>query len=210
MSLSARNGEGNGNLTVEGQLFASNSDIYFMNTSHNHTGFGNTAGYAAIENGANYGGLMILGRTVTTSPLRRVVKMWDYLEMNGEALKPGGGMWGALSDERLKKNIAGLQGALDKLLSLRGVTFEWNDPEKHANQTGNQVGLVAQEVEEVFPEWIGTDTEGFKFITVRGFEALVIEALRELKSDFEVLKKQLSHAWPPPLSSELPGQNAEQ
>lgn len=201
---------GTGNLTVEGQLFASNSDIYFMNTSHNHTGIANAAGCAAIENGANYGGLMILGRTVSTNPLRRVVKIWDYLEMNGEAVKPGGGGWGALSDERLKKNITGLQGALDKLLNLRGVSFEWNDPEKHANQTGSQVGLVAQEVEQVFPEWIGTDTEGFKFITVRGFEALVIEALRELKSDFEGLRKQLSHTWPPSLASELPGQSAEQ
>ena len=110
--MSGKEWGGNGNLTVEGDLYAGNSDIYF----HEHRAITipesrNAAGYAAIENGANYGGLMILGRTVSTNPLRRVVKIWDYLEMNGDAVKPGGGGWGALSDERLKKNIGGLQGA---------------------------------------------------------------------------------------------------
>jgi len=201
---------GTGNLTVEGDLYAGGSDIYFTNTSHNHIGVGNAAGYAAIENGANYGALMILGRTVTTNPLLRVVKIWDYLEMNGNAVKPGGGGWGVLSDQRLKKNIGGLQGALDKLLDLRGVSFEWNEPEKHLNQTGNQIGLVAQEVEKVFPEWIGTDPEGFKFVDVHGFEALVIEALRELKDECSALRKQLSPAWPPSLSPEIPVHGVEQ
>ena len=202
--------EVNGELAVDGRITAANSDLYFTNPNHNHTGFANQAGYAAIENGANYGGLMILGRTVSTNPLMRVVKIWDYLEMNGNAVKPGGGGWGVLSDQRLKKNIGGLQGALDKLLDLHGVTFEWNEPEKHLNQTGNQIGLVAQEVEKVFPQWIGTDPDGFKFIDVRGFEALVIEALRELKGEINALGRQLSQAWPPPLSTAKPSHAAEQ
>ncbi len=194
---------GTGNLTVEGDLYAGSSDIYFTATDHNHTGVANVLGHAAIENAANYSGLMILGRTMALTPgIRRVVKMWDYLEMNGDAVKPGGGGWGVQSDLRLKKNISGLQGALDKLLDLRGVTFEWNEPDKHGNQTGNQIGLVAQEVEKVFPEWIGTDTEGFKMITVRGFEALVIEAFRELKEENNALKKQLSQVWPLSLPAE--------
>jgi hypothetical protein len=73
---------GNGNLTVQGSLYAGNSDIYFTKTDHNHTGIGNTAGYAAIENAANYNALMILGRTTGGTP-NRVVKLWDYLEVNG-------------------------------------------------------------------------------------------------------------------------------
>ncbi|HVP54605.1 MAG TPA: tail fiber domain-containing protein [Candidatus Eisenbacteria bacterium] len=181
----------NGNLTTR-SVFLANSDLYFTKTDHNHTGFGNTAGYAAIENAANYNALMILGRTISTNPLVRLVKMWDQFEMNGNALKPGGGAWGALSDLRLKKNVSSLEGALDRLLSLRGVEFEWKDPEKAGNLTGLQVGLVAQEVEEVFPEWIGNDSDGFKTVSVRGFEALVIEALRELKSDVAALQKQVS------------------
>jgi len=68
-------------LDVRGAIGAGNSDIYFTNPSHNHTGFGNTAGYAAIENSSNYGTLMVLGRAGT--PWGRKVDVWDYLQVNG-------------------------------------------------------------------------------------------------------------------------------
>jgi hypothetical protein len=70
-----------GKLDVRGDIRAGNSDIYFTRADHNHTGIGNTAGYAAIENAANYGALMILGRAGT--PRGRYVRLWDYLQVNG-------------------------------------------------------------------------------------------------------------------------------
>jgi hypothetical protein len=99
-----------------------------------------------------------------------------------DAAKPGGGPWSSSSDIRLKKNVKPLKGALDQLLKLRGVNFEWKEPEKHGNLTGKQMGLVADEVEEVFPEWIGTDRNGFKSLSIRGFEALTIESFRDLNT----------------------------
>jgi hypothetical protein len=251
-----------GKLDVRGDIRAGNSDIYFTEPNHNHTGIGNTAGFAAIENAVNYGALMILGRAGTTRG--RMVRLWDYLQVNGgmdvtgnvefltasnsirvssawtafpdsvtnraeisndtgtyrtlmivgnrsaglgrrvsvwdrlevngnlhvtgTATKPGGGPWGVGSDIRLKKNVKPLKGALGKLLRLRGIRFEWKEPEKQGNLVGPQLGLVAQEVEEVFPEWVDTDPSGYKILTVRGFEALTIEAFRELKSENETLK----------------------
>ena len=83
-----------------------------------------------------------------------------------------------------------LKGPLDKLLQLRGVTFEWKEPEKQGNLTGTQMGLIAQEVEEVFPEWVGTQEDGGKTLTIRGFEALTIEALRELTERVGEIEKQ--------------------
>jgi len=178
-----------GVLTANSAVQLGNSDIYFTRTDHNHSGFGNNAGFAAIENDGNqFKALMILGRTISTNPLVRLVKMWDRFEMNGDAFKPGGGAWGTLSDKKLKKNIAPLQGVLDRLLRLRGVSFEWKDPEQHGNLTGPQSGLVAQDVEQVFPEWVGQDLEGTKSVSVRGFEALVIEALREIKQEIDATK----------------------
>jgi hypothetical protein len=72
-----------GTLDVNGAIRAGTSDLYFTNTTHNHTGIGNTAGFAAIENSANYNTLMILGRSVSTSPLRRSVSVWDELHVYG-------------------------------------------------------------------------------------------------------------------------------
>src|SRR5687768_5367909 len=61
------------------------------------------------------------------------------------------------SDVRLKRNVSTLEGSLDKLLKLRGVTFEWKDPAKHVGRFGVQTGFIAQEVEKVFPDWVDTN-----------------------------------------------------
>ncbi|MBI4600148.1 hypothetical protein HY732_04505 [Candidatus Uhrbacteria bacterium] len=66
--------------TFSGQINAGNSDLYFTKTDHNHTGIGNTSGFAAIENAQDYGALMILGRATSSG---RIVKLWDYLQVNG-------------------------------------------------------------------------------------------------------------------------------
>lgn len=75
--------EPQGKLDVRGAIHAGNSDIYFTKTDHNHTGLGNTIGFAAIENAASFGALMILGRS-TPPTGRRIVKLWDYLQVNGD------------------------------------------------------------------------------------------------------------------------------
>ncbi|MBN4050309.1 tail fiber domain-containing protein [Desulfobulbus sp. AH-315-M07] len=94
------------------------------------------------------------------------------------------------SDFRLKKTVEPLGQTLSRLLRLRGVTFEWREPAKHGNLEGIQTGMIAQEVEKVFPEWVGTDNDGYKTLSYRGFEALTVEALRELKEDNGRLAKQ--------------------
>lgn len=70
-----------GELEVSGGIRAGNSDLYFTKTHHNHSGIGNTQGYAAIENAADHDALMILGRAGTDKG--RKVKLWDYLQVNG-------------------------------------------------------------------------------------------------------------------------------
>jgi hypothetical protein len=100
------------------------------------------------------------------------------------AAKPGGGEWtNPSSDRRWKKNIRTLEGSLDRLLELRGVTYEFIEPARHGNLQGPQVGFIAQEVEPVFPDWVGTYDDGYRHLTVRGFEALTVEALRDLRRE---------------------------
>lgn len=92
------------------------------------------------------------------------------------------------SDVRLKHNIAPLVGSLDRLLQLRGVTYEWKEPNERDKREGRQIGMIAQEVEQVFPDWVGTDAQGKKTLAYRGFEALAVESLRELKLENSALK----------------------
>jgi len=105
------------------------------------------------------------------------------LHVDGSAGKPGGGSWSVASDARLKTNVAELDGALAKLLELRGVTYEYRDPAAIHELGGQQTGFLAQEVERVFPEWVESGADGYKRLSIRGFEALTVEALRELRSE---------------------------
>jgi len=111
---------------------------------------------------------------------------------DGTAGKPGGGSWSASSDRRLKKNIHDLDGALDLLTALRGVTFEYIDPDSINELPGTRVGMIAQEVEEVMPDWVSTGPTGYKRLTYRGFEALTVEAFRELKAEKDALEQRVS------------------
>jgi len=108
------------------------------------------------------------------------------LAVNGYAAKPGGGSWSSLSDERLKEDIKPMEGTLDKLLlSLHGYEFEYTD-EAIATKfglPGRQIGLMAQEVQKVFPDWVGTTEDGYLHVTERATTALMVEALRDLRAE---------------------------
>jgi hypothetical protein len=103
----------------------------------------------------------------------------------GGAFKPGGGAWGVLSDERSKNDIQPMTGTLDRLLQLKGHAYTYK-PEFVENGRalpGMQIGLVAQEVETVFPDWVTTGADGLKQVTERSTTALMVEALRDLRSE---------------------------
>ncbi len=99
------------------------------------------------------------------------------------------------SDERLKENIKPLDNALDKVLKISGVSFDWKpltEKEKetiHGNQ-GQDVGVIAQEVEEVLPEVVTTRDSGYKAVKYEKIVPLLIESIKELKQEIEELKKQ--------------------
>ena len=108
------------------------------------------------------------------------------LSVDGSAAKPGGGSWSTFSDVHLKHSIEPIEpGMLDRLLSLTGYTFEYRDDavELRLGRPGEQIGLLAQEVAEVFPDWVDRDSEGYLYVTERGVTAIVVEALRELRAE---------------------------
>jgi hypothetical protein len=82
------------------------------------------------------------------------------------------------SDVALKQNINPITNALDKLLSLKGVEFDWNDKSIYH---GHDVGVLAQDVENVLPSAVGTRHDGYKGVQYDKIIPLLIEAIRELK-----------------------------
>ena len=104
-----------------------------------------------------------------------------HLAVNGDAAKPGGGSWAALSDARLKRDVRALPDALERLLALRGVSFAYREAAGAMGAPGRHAGFLAQQVESVFPDWVSTDDRGYRYLSIRGFEALAVEALRELR-----------------------------
>lgn len=105
----------------------------------------------------------------------------DNILATANALKPGGGPWGVLSDIRHKKNITPLHGSLDTLLALRPIQYEYNNPQDRLYVPGVQTGFVAQEVRTILPDWVDESSDGTLILTPRGFEAMVVDAMQELQ-----------------------------
>jgi hypothetical protein len=93
------------------------------------------------------------------------------------------------SDIRYKTKIRTIPNALERVNNLRGVNFTWKDEEKFGS--GKQIGIVAQEIEEVFPEAVTSDSEGNKSVAYSKLTAVLIEAVKELKTENEELRKRI-------------------
>ena len=91
-----------------------------------------------------------------------------------------------VSDARLKENVVPVGSALDKVLQIRGVTFDWID----RPGTGRQMGLIAQELETVAPELVREEA-GVKGIFYGGISALTIEAIKEQQGIIELQDNRL-------------------
>jgi Chaperone of endosialidase len=82
----------------------------------------------------------------------------------------------------------------DKLSQIRGVTWAWNDASSAVGKTPGSAdaGVIAQEVEAVFPELVATLADGFKRVNYTGLVGVVIEAVKELKAKNEALEKRVA------------------
>lgn len=104
-------------------------------------------------------------------------------------LGTGSGGASCSSDMRLKDNVVEMEEALDKILSLRAVEFDWNTRSRTPGRKG--MGLIAQEVQEVFPIIVSTDSEGYRKIDYAVLVAPLIGAVKEMNDRDVVEIKQL-------------------
>jgi hypothetical protein len=103
------------------------------------------------------------------------------------------GAWAAVSDSRFKKNVENLDGALDRTLALRGVTFDWRRdefPDRHFS-TRPGIGFIAQEVEAIYPELVMTGRDGYKSVDYAKVGPILVEAIKAQQKVIEDLTRRL-------------------
>jgi hypothetical protein len=95
------------------------------------------------------------------------------------------------SDIRLKENIQPIQNALEKVESISGNTYDWKEgyDEIHSHK-GNDVGVIAQEIEEILPQIVTNRDNGFKAVQYEKIVPLLIEAIKELSAKIKVLENK--------------------
>ncbi len=89
------------------------------------------------------------------------------------------------SDERLKRDIRTLDNALEKTLEMRGVSYTWKTDTSNEDP---QIGVIAQEVEKIYPEFVQTDENGMKSVNYAQMTAVLIEAVKALHLELQDLK----------------------
>ena len=95
------------------------------------------------------------------------------------------------SDIRWKTNIKTIESPLEKLQKLSGVEFDWiEDWEVHGN-VGNDVGVIAQEVELVLPQAVQTRDSGMKAVRYEKLIPLLIETIKEQQKQIDELKNKI-------------------
>jgi hypothetical protein len=99
------------------------------------------------------------------------------------------------SDINLKENIQVIPNALEKISAIRGVSYDWKDHVLTAKRDAplylnpkHDIGVIAQEVEAVIPEIVAERQDGTKGVRYERLIALLIEGIKELKAELEVLK----------------------
>ena len=86
------------------------------------------------------------------------------------------------SDIELKENISAITDSLNKINSIRGVEFDWK------NQSGRDYGVIAQEIEQVYPFAVKEGTDGYKSVNYSALIPLLIEAIKDLSAEVNALK----------------------
>ncbi|MCX6676990.1 MAG: tail fiber domain-containing protein [Methanothrix sp.] len=168
-----------------------------------HSGGGPTAGFsfankdapnngAFVENGAN-------GQRWVWHAMLGTARLWaggDKFWVDRDGNVGAAGKIPTSSDLRLKTSIEPLNDVLSRLEKIRAVYFEWNDVYKSLGGCTDrrEIGLIAQEVEAVFPEVVmDWGDKGYLGIDYGRFSTVLVEAVKELNSIIKGLNERIEH-----------------
>lgn len=111
------------------------------------------------------------------------------LSVNGTAGKTGGGMWSVFSDRRLKDMHGEYDKGLSEIIALRPVKFNYKaDNPLGLDNECEEIGLIAQEVQEIFPEAVSVSQSGYLDFNMHPINVAFVNAIKELNSSNAALK----------------------
>ena len=116
----------------------------------------------------------------------------SLLTVNGSADKPGGGSWGTFSDGRLKNLNGNFNSGLSQVLKLNPVRYRYKaDNALGIRDTGEHIGVVAQDVQRVIPEAVTENSKGYLLVNNDPIIWSMLNAIKEQQGEIRALKSEL-------------------
>jgi hypothetical protein len=155
-------------------------------------GSGNKSGVLYIANSSTpsplIGGDFATGKVgINRMPTTYTLEVGGSIWANGVAITAGLTTW---SDARYKTDVTPFTGALSDILQIQAVRYNWRQsdfPDLNFPK-GEQIGIIAQELEKILPELVTTGTDGYKSVSYEKLTPVLIEAIKEQQKQIEELK----------------------
>ena len=127
-----------------------------------------------------------MGNTVNIQSAYNTI-IEDNLVVSGSLNVTGDITAYSTSDERLKTNVTPILDSLNKIGEIQGYEYDWIENEYH-NNTGHDIGVIAQEIEKIAPEAVSTRDNGYKAVKYEKLVPILIQAIKELNEKVNKLE----------------------
>lgn len=157
------------------------------------------SGEVRVNANTNFGGTtssLFVSNTAARVGIGGITNPQTALHVQGAVYATGDITAFYTSDKRLKKDVTTIENALEKVRWLKGVEFAW-DQEKIASlpsvgpKPDKDIGLIAQDVEKVFPEAVLEREDGYKAVDYSRLVPVLIEAIKELSYRLNIVEAEL-------------------
>ena len=176
-------------MATDSELSTAINNLSIPTVPTNVSAFTNDAGYVTTDTNTTYSAGNGIGLSTTTFS----VSAGNGLTQEANGLAMSGSFTGtftasgdvcAYSDRALKRNIQTIEGALDKVTQMRGVTF--------LKDGKASTGVIAQEIETVLPEVVHQDNYGMRSVAYGNIVGTLIEAIKEQQVQIEKLQSEIA------------------
>ena len=128
-----------------------------------------------------------------------------FINPNGGGVYQGNNSssWSTTSDRRIKKNIEDNTTGLDAIKQIKVKNFEYrtvdeitdfdNPDSAVVEKEGKQLGVIAQEIQDILPDMVKTESTGVMTVNPDNMTWYLVNAVKELSAEVEELKKQLEN-----------------